>query len=1099
MKLSDLDFMRQEPFVVPNEHNEIVLEDNTVVDLHPLSDKSLPHTYLLNGNPVTLSPKDSAALTRFLEEPAPRKYFFMVDHSEENRIYISPYLVSFEHSFADKLTICCRRELLNQTSEEKLKGKFLCQDDFFKQPTIFLLRANDTADKNVQKCMLVSESEILLVEAVGGVWEVVNKIQNNHNEMFYDWHVICVHAPDFHFAESASSKEFNALFDESVNVMKAGKSFIELWNAYEKMEEILLKEQEESIGAIAYESYRMVREGNGNVKFTFTLKDGAPRISDLKKMPFAVWDGATEKTKRGALVAVGTFSKMSGERQLETVIDQFNEHIPNHAYLTMNISGDEKIHKRRKKAKDVLENPNRCPLPNLLQIINQAGNFKADPNDAQPPVKLEEKHKGLTATFKDKFPEAKRLNDAQQVAVTMAINTPDIAVIKGPPGTGKTTVIRTIIRRFLDIHENEDALVAISSFQNTAVDNAIKVSKNKEEDEDETEGQTTEKQEFEGREIKDFPAFRVISKKNPNDDYSRDVETWAKKCTKKMRLHLQDPTFKHYSEQLKKLAEKYQSFCNADRPLQEGQAILREYLDTFSDYIQSGMKHQINQLIQPPRQTARSWEDELPEELSLKKLLQLQPLNRKAFEDGGLDKVKKLYNFMLLDNTHADITETIKSKVRDLVNLPAGSDAFEGIFKTFVEHIKSLQKTYCPPVEKDNTVEEIDALIQVLPKEIERLILRSSNGTEGRNMAESFIAAQFLDRFEKEYPVLIKKYSNVLGVTCQKMGSYSVEEKLEGKEFDLVIVDEAARAIPLDLFIPLSKAKKIILVGDQDQLNHMLNEKIKRKLEKDKNLSGKLELLKTSLFEKLFEYLKGQGKAIALEYQFRYNDEICKFVSEEFYGGAVKTGNLDPKKVTPKGGLYNNKPLVAIDVAGPEEEGRRTSEKENDLRKEFSSSIKRPVEVEQIIGDVKYLLQNHPKANIGIITFYLDQKKLLAERVANEFNATQQRKIHIGTVDSFQGKEYEYIFLSCVRSNRNRRVRNPETNEVKQEPAVGFLNDEHRLCVAFSRAIRQLIVYGDKSTVTQIKCFQSLYTPQYEQSARVIPVAQTQKEVTKND
>jgi len=48
-----------------------------------------------------------------------------------------------------------------------------------------------------------------------------------------------------------------------------------------------------------------------------------------------------------------------------------------------------------------------------------------------------------------------------------------------------------------------------------------------------------------------------------------------------------------------------------------------------------------------------------------------------------------------------------------------------------------------------------------------------------------------------------------------------------GDGYDTVVVDEAARANPLDLFIPLAKAKRrIILVGDHRQLPHIIDREL---------------------------------------------------------------------------------------------------------------------------------------------------------------------------------------------------------------------------------------------------------------------------------
>jgi len=60
-------------------------------------------------------------------------------------------------------------------------------------------------------------------------------------------------------------------------------------------------------------------------------------------------------------------------------------------------------------------------------------------------------------------------------------------------------------------------------------------------------------------------------------------------------------------------------------------------------------------------------------------------------------------------------------------------------------------------------------------------------------------------------------------------------------------------------------------------------------------------------------------------------------------------------------------------------------------------------------------------------------------------------ELEIGTVDGMQGREKEAVIISLVRSNDKREV--------------GFLKDERRLNVAMTRARRHLCVVGDSSTV----------------------------------
>lgn len=123
-------------------------------------------------------------------------------------------------------------------------------------------------------------------------------------------------------------------------------------------------------------------------------------------------------------------------------------------------------------------------------------------------------------------------------------------------------------------------------------------------------------------------------------------------------------------------------------------------------------------------------------------------------------------------------------------------------------------------------------------------------------------------------------------------------------------------------------------------------------------------------------------------------------------------------------------------------------------------------EVEVIGKDIRHILDVDPDASIGIITFYAAQAQMLKRHTDSFLNDEEKANIEIGTVDAFQGKEFDYVLLSCVRSNAPRDGK---------KPVVGFLEKPNRLCVAFSRSIRQLAVYGDAETLIQIPCFSRLY------------------------
>jgi regulator of nonsense transcripts 1 len=78
--------------------------------------------------------------------------------------------------------------------------------------------------------------------------------------------------------------------------------------------------------------------------------------------------------------------------------------------------------------------------------------------------------------------------------------------------------------------------------------------------------------------------------------------------------------------------------------------------------------------------------------------------------------------------------------------------------------------------------------------------------------------------------------------------------------------------------------------------------------------------------------------------------------------------------------------------------------------------------------------------NIGVIIPYEGQRAYILQHM--NLNGPMRKelytKIEVASVDAFQGREKDFIILSCVRSNDNQ--------------GIGFLSDARRLNVALTRA-----------------------------------------------
>ena len=91
---------------------------------------------------------------------------------------------------------------------------------------------------------------------------------------------------------------------------------------------------------------------------------------------------------------------------------------------------------------------------------------------------------------------------------------------------------------------------------------------------------------------------------------------------------------------------------------------------------------------------------------------------------------------------------------------------------------------------------------------------------------------------------------------------------------------------------------------------------------------------------------------------------------------------------------------------------------------------------------------------IGVIAPYRAQINYLKDAIEDSAvlnDLLLQRRLSVGTVDSFQGQERDIIAITLTRSN--------------PQGEIGFLSDIRRMNVGMTRARRKLLLVGDSSTL----------------------------------
>ena len=293
------------------------------------------------------------------------------------------------------------------------------------------------------------------------------------------------------------------------------------------------------------------------------------------------------------------------------------------------------------------------------------------------------------------------------------------------------------------------------------------------------------------------------------------------------------------------------------------------------------------------------------------------------------------------------------------------------------------------------------------------------------------IAVQFLQALREDpaaWTSIVERHGNAVAATC----SMSAKARLEpGEAYDWVIVDEAGRASPFELLVPLVQGKRIVLIGDHRQLPPMVDDAVVRRVMDD--AEDVADLREDTLFGALYHLLPA-ACVTRLATQYRMHGKIGQLVNDLFYQphGEPIFSYFEGDRVasrTSRLGVFDDRPLVWVEVprSGPvsTEENVAQAERVMSIVREFAEAGAGP-------------------GHVAIICPYVRQRahydRLLVEPALKDV-------CQVKTIDAVQGREYPVVILDLVRNDGR----------------AGFLASPNRLNVAVSRAQQQLIVVGNAS------------------------------------
>jgi superfamily I DNA/RNA helicase len=881
---------------------------------------------------------------------------------------------------------------------------------------------------------------------------------------------------------SDNAKRIQALASGSLcRLDEQGDSYLVAWDKYGDEEGKILLQKAKAIGKITYTNVE--KSGNG-VKFFLseTIPESLSEDDQLEltreappylENPDLTWEQYSamleERYKTKAEKNDETQDVEQNEKEqyrdksfLVTRIADTSIELadldppPMGMFLVLSINGEKAQIERRMKARLAIKE-GRSANPLLGLVIEEGGIL--------PDIQRVTKIKPITPFVSEKI--FKHSPTVRQVeAIDAGLNTPDIALIQGPPGTGKTTVVTAILERLNEEYDKKNSIrgkILVSGFQHDAVENIIaRLS------------------------VNSLPAIkfgrRSGEKESAETVTTKKLDQWRDDIIEK--IHAKNPHIMQ-TEHMRKLQELFRQYSLT--PSRNTAKILLAYIldlpRTILDEDTLGRASDIRDMLE---------EESVAGDKTIIDVIRALRTEEKSFTDDGCERALALLITLkdkLNNHEQAFLNRAVRWK--------------EGNDLSFLDELTQMQDEllarYIPrpmfSVEKPRT--DITDLIMRVNE------LLKSQQNEGNKRDK--ILAEFLNELENNPDGIqesIEDYNFVYAATTQGAeGSDIRRAKTEMLKYDTVIIDEAARASPRDLLIPMAQAeKRIILVGDHRQLPHIVDDEVVRRALNNEEEGATVNAdFRRFIEHSMFEYLKKRlrdldrldrekgiyvTRVVTLDEQYRMHPLLGNFVNQYFYAPYEGEGFNSPLPVE-----HFTHHLPGTD--GKAALWLHVNHKQGEMER-AGTSWRRWAEAEAIAKQLKIWLDSDAGKTLsfGVISFYKAQSNLIFEALGKPAISITERtssaepwkireeyaflkkmengkekieeRLRIGTVDAFQGMEFDVVFLSMVRSPKNiPQLSSNENNEKIKAQTFGHLMSENRLCVSVSRQKRALVLVGD--------------------------------------
>ncbi|BCD47145.1 hypothetical protein NHP194003_03490 [Helicobacter suis] len=537
-------------------------------------------------------------------------------------------------------------------------------------------------------------------------------------------------------------------------------------------------------------------------------------------------------------------------------------------FLSVDYQGEKSQFNRQYKALKKAQE-GKSANPNLFLVLEIESKNEKSQEDLKDLLKSMHAQPilALTQKVKDKIFKNPP-TEVQEKAIKIALNTPDIAIIQGPPGTGKTTVINAICERLYEEASTQDlkGLVLVCAHGHDATENV------------------------QGRiNIGSLPTQKFGEKQGKEDDRGDHAlqefleKEFLEKIANNAKAQIQDFSQKELIYNLEKALNQYKKAPLSTLAFLEWVGQECRFVLDLDAKLQDKWEGLKTQFSPKPHDIGQ-----------LAPIYAIRTLQESFYDDGLVRHQEFLYS---------PFKEVLNKKEKELLQ------ATQPDFKE-LQALRQRLLERCTPkphFSRAKCNEDVIDFANTLLDKLKSLTLTDKISQILLEYVQNLKPDINMRSFLTDYSFVFASTTGQVEKALNAKATLAFNDKEDRRCFDTVIVDEAAKILPLDLLLVMVRAtKRIILVGDHRQLPPIIEDKILDKIKNGKDEEARAEIedqIKSSTFGKLKERAKEleaidrKERQITLDQQYRTHPSLAQLVSRVFYE-PYKEGYKSPLDAT---------------------------------------------------------------------------------------------------------------------------------------------------------------------------------------------------------